>query len=108
MTDPRPLRVAIVVLSEIAQSRPMQLYARALAEQGTLVDVIAYVGRLKPDWLKSHGSISLWPLRPPGVNTKRLGTRRSVVTLADFRWQTVPPHLVQRHGPLYREGCADE
>ncbi|MEN8176534.1 MAG: glycosyltransferase, partial [Pseudomonadota bacterium] len=66
MTESQPLRVAIVVLGEIGQSPRMQLHARALAAQGAFVDMIAYAGRLTPDWLRSHPRIRLWPLPAPG------------------------------------------
>lgn len=66
MTVAPSVRVAIVVLGEIAQCPRMQLHARSLAEKGALVDVISYAGPLTPAWLRSHPRIRLWPLPAPG------------------------------------------
>jgi beta-1,4-mannosyltransferase len=69
------LRVAMVALGEIGQCPRMQLHARALAEHGAFVDVVAYTGRITPQWLRSHPHMRLWPLAPPGWSKRHEASR---------------------------------
>jgi beta-1,4-mannosyltransferase len=84
----------MVALGEIGQCPRMQLHARALAEHGAFVDVIAYAGAITPKWLRSHRHIRLWPLPPPGWAKRHeasriLFTAYSLVRIARIAWSLV-------------------